>query len=498
VAPQENPQELFAEALTYSDGPARARLLRKAAAALEDATDPESLGLRACIREQQGLWYGARKDATAAISGGHTLSRRLRLRIVFDRFLDSIMSLSPRYEHSWHGELKDDLEALGVGDPVVDARRIVAEKMIAVSDSPGRYKRDEVSLQIHDAFTKAVNRLEGATGDHHLLVLRSRLSRHLAEMSVTPHVYRKRMVKQAETDLAAALEAAPERTEVQRARLFDLLARKDREKARQEVIALAQFLPDSPEPIVILSQMQLHLGDKKEAMETLERAKELAERLADPPLWRALTRLGIGFVTGGIDLGESTLEDAKASLEDLMECVTLDPDDALAAYYIGFVQYNRLMDLTEAVKYLDRYIAAEPGTILARHARGWLEELKGPIQDDAHAVKKMRRARWVVNEVGHLEGGLRLNEMLLRKLDDDAEGPKKVSDFIRLRLQQIVNYNIACIYSKLGRIDEALKSLETAFSFGWSPSFEQALNDPDLENVRKDPRFDPLFKKYKR
>ena len=55
-------------------------------------------------------------------------------------------------------------------------------------------------------------------------------------------------------------------------------------------------------------------------------------------------------------------------------------------------------------------------------------------------------------------------------------------------------YNLACLYSRSSRLQEALDTLNTAFQKTPSPLEKNRLQgiartDPDLENIRKDPRF---------
>ena len=61
----------------------------------------------------------------------------------------------------------------------------------------------------------------------------------------------------------------------------------------------------------------------------------------------------------------------------------------------------------------------------------------------------------------------------------------------------LVSYNLACSYSLLGQISSALESLEKALSLGYT-DFKFLMADPDMEKVRKDPRFDQLVQKYRR
>lgn len=53
----------------------------------------------------------------------------------------------------------------------------------------------------------------------------------------------------------------------------------------------------------------------------------------------------------------------------------------------------------------------------------------------------------------------------------------------------IAHYNLACSLSNLGAVDEAFGALERAVEFGYR-DFGFLGKDPDLENVRKDARFE--------
>lgn len=58
----------------------------------------------------------------------------------------------------------------------------------------------------------------------------------------------------------------------------------------------------------------------------------------------------------------------------------------------------------------------------------------------------------------------------------------------------VVFYNLACSYSVLGQITPALGSLEKALSLGYN-DFRFLMIDPDMENLRKSPRFEQLLQK---
>jgi tetratricopeptide (TPR) repeat protein len=52
----------------------------------------------------------------------------------------------------------------------------------------------------------------------------------------------------------------------------------------------------------------------------------------------------------------------------------------------------------------------------------------------------------------------------------------------------IAHYNLACSFSLLGRLDEALAALKQAVAYGYR-DFEYVQQDPDLANLRADPRY---------
>jgi TolB-like protein/Flp pilus assembly protein TadD len=59
-------------------------------------------------------------------------------------------------------------------------------------------------------------------------------------------------------------------------------------------------------------------------------------------------------------------------------------------------------------------------------------------------------------------------------------------------------YNLACLFSILGDIDESISQLKRMLTPGYARHKITwiRLHDPDLDNARKDPRFEPLFADY--
>ncbi len=58
----------------------------------------------------------------------------------------------------------------------------------------------------------------------------------------------------------------------------------------------------------------------------------------------------------------------------------------------------------------------------------------------------------------------------------------------------VARYNLACSFSNLNRIEESLAALAAAFRLGYR-GLRHLLRDPDLANVRRDPRFRELLTK---
>jgi hypothetical protein len=60
----------------------------------------------------------------------------------------------------------------------------------------------------------------------------------------------------------------------------------------------------------------------------------------------------------------------------------------------------------------------------------------------------------------------------------------------------LVLYNLACSYSLMDRVDEALLALEKALSMGYR-DFKWLAEDPDLQNVRRHPLFQKIRAKLR-
>ncbi len=80
---------------------------------------------------------------------------------------------------------------------------------------------------------------------------------------------------------------------------------------------------------------------------------------------------------------------------------------------------------------------------------------------------------------GRYEDGLKVDKRLVRLKPDDP----------------LVHYNLACSYSLLKMAESALSALKKAIRLGYR-DFAFMERDPDLEYIRKDPRYKELLFEY--
>ncbi|HUJ10713.1 MAG TPA: hypothetical protein VL171_11860 [Verrucomicrobiae bacterium] len=100
---------------------------------------------------------------------------------------------------------------------------------------------------------------------------------------------------------------------------------------------------------------------------------------------------------------------------------------------------------------------------------------EGIARRDPDFVEVLQILGDAYTETGQWEKGLEIDRRLAKLCPDNP----------------LVFYNLACSYSLLKRVDEALAALTEALKRGYDD--ERWLNeDPDLDNLRKDNRFQKI------
>ncbi|MBI4584620.1 MAG: hypothetical protein HY717_11450 [Planctomycetes bacterium] len=83
---------------------------------------------------------------------------------------------------------------------------------------------------------------------------------------------------------------------------------------------------------------------------------------------------------------------------------------------------------------------------------------------------------------------------LFTRLGKFKEGLKVDERLVKIKPKEaLFHYNLACSQSLLGQIDHAIESLKRAIALGYR-NFDYLVKDADLENARKDQRFQEVLK----
>ena len=104
-----------------------------------------------------------------------------------------------------------------------------------------------------------------------------------------------------------------------------------------------------------------------------------------------------------------------------------------------------------------------------------IEAVKRTVRIHPDDTRAWTMGAAVLADMGEPE---RAAKWVQRALSVDAEEP-------------IIEYNAACVYVRLGRLDDAIRCLEASVGQG-GLSRDWARNDPDLDPLREDPRFRAL------
>ena len=197
------------------------------------------------------------------------------------------------------------------------------------------------------------------------------------------------------------------------------------------------------------------------------------------------------------------------------------------SYYLFLYRadYYRLSGrYEEAIKDLTDAIEEKPLRTFPYYRRGWCYELMGDKEkamadynqgielDDTYSYLFLMRgelymfsgedekAKADFNRVLQLDtlvDGNTCRHYALHFLGQDKEAEEWMDKIIALDPQDAGNYyDQACLYSRMGRLEDAVKALKTAFEKGYR-AFAHIEHDDDIDAIRELPEFKALMEEYK-
>jgi serine/threonine protein kinase/Flp pilus assembly protein TadD len=269
--------------------------------------------------------------------------------------------------------------------------------------------------------------------------------------------------------------------------LFHQLRRKPLELARQMFSRAIEIDPDYARAHAGLadcsSYLRLYFGAGEEAVEEAKRASLRAMEL-DPTLAEA--RVSRGFAL-------SLTKEYEEAERELQKAIELNPT-LFEAHYIAARVFYAQGRYQDAARHFERSRDISPEAydvwyLLAACYRslGETGKVRSATLEAVESAKKRLSTHpdetraWTFGASALAELGEpdKAAEWIGRALAIDPDEP-------------VIQYNAACTYAGLGKVDEALRCLETATGFGFV-SKEWMENDSDLDPLREDPRFQELL-----
>ena len=213
------------------------------------------------------------------------------------------------------------------------------------------------------------------------------------------------------------------------------------------------------------------------------------------------------------------------AIEDITKSIELSVSTT-APYYYGARSdiYRRAGKYNEAIADLDIYIKSFPTSVSAYYLRGWCRELSGDdkgamddynagiaINDDYAYIFLMRGERYLklgndylarkdferVVEIDTVVDAYSCRHYALHFLGHDDQALEWMDKIIGEDENDYGNwYDKSCLLARMGRLEESVKALETAFVKGYR-CFAHIENDDDMDPIRDRGDFQLLVDKYK-
>jgi TolB-like protein/Flp pilus assembly protein TadD len=228
--------------------------------------------------------------------------------------------------------------------------------------------------------------------------------------------------------------------------------------------------------------LRLHFGQGEEALAAADAASATALALA-PDLSDAQASRGlVCFLRGAFDEAE----------QHLRRAIEMDPRLYHAHYIYGRVSFSRGRP-ADAAEHFREACAIAPDAYDAWYLLGMCYRRLGQADQGRDAdLECMEAVNQRVRQQPDDTRAWTMGASVLAALGEPDRALQWVARALAIDAEEpIIEYNAACVYVKLGRVDEALACLTAASRFG---GLHQGWirNDPDLDPLRADPRFQQI------
>jgi adenylate cyclase len=223
--------------------------------------------------------------------------------------------------------------------------------------------------------------------------------------------------------------------------------------------------------------------NRDEALKTSQRALELAPGLAE------------SHISAGI--AHCMMQNYAEAEKEFEKAIELDPENYDGWYFFGRNKVHE-GDLERAIGLFERAAKVRPEDCQSLLLLPQLYHSLGDRKSELDAARRgIERARAVLELNPDDNRALNMGAFALLRLGETSEG----EDWMQRSVQKapndaIVHYNAGCFYSLAGDIEKSLDCLEQCrFGVG-NLNREWLMHDSDLENVRRNPRFDRLLASF--
>ena len=179
------------------------------------------------------------------------------------------------------------------------------------------------------------------------------------------------------------------------------------------------------------------------------------------------------------DLTDDEFTQAERELKRALE---IDNSLPFAVESLGYL-YAQRGDTSQADQAFAKLCEMEPAQF--EHVRLRLDLVEGDEDHDLDLVNRFLKKN--ATDVTALS---QKAELLFGKRDW-PEYRKTLTEAIAVKRDSVFAYDIACSYAVQKQADSALSWIQNAIAWGYA-DVDNACDDPDLENVRDDPRWDDL------